>query len=113
MKRDPYHEFQALRSYYQTRTLLKTKQIKYNLVCALSVVQTQDAAQNGMRDTRSGFIKLERQSEMGESSQALAQLHVERMRGLYSYNVLDSPDYIQAKRIEKRIAIYDKKMREK
>ena len=40
VRRDPYHEFQALRSYYQTRILLKIKQIKYNLVCALSMVQT-------------------------------------------------------------------------
>lgn len=40
-------------------------------------------------------------------------MHVERMRGLYSYNVLDSPDFIQAKKIERRIALYDRKMREK
>ena len=35
------------------------------------------------------------------------------MRGLYSYNVLDSPGYIQAKKIERRIQIYNKKSREK
>jgi len=40
-------------------------------------------------------------------------MHVERMRGLYSYNVLDSPEFIQAKKIERRIAMYDRKMREK
>jgi len=35
------------------------------------------------------------------------------MHGIYSYNVLDSPEFIQAKKIERRIALYDKKMREK
>jgi hypothetical protein len=35
------------------------------------------------------------------------------MHGIYSYNVLDSPEYIQAKKIERRIALYDKKMRDK
>ena len=36
-----------------------------------------------------------------------------RMKGLYSYNVLDSPEFIQAKKIERRIAMYDKKLRDK
>jgi len=35
------------------------------------------------------------------------------MRGLVTYNVLDSPEYIQAKKIERRIARYDKRLREK
>ena len=35
------------------------------------------------------------------------------MRGLYSYNVLDSPDFIQAKKIERRIAIFDKKRKKR
>ena len=35
------------------------------------------------------------------------------MKGLYSYNVLDSPEFIQAKKIERRIAMYDKKLRDK
>ena len=35
------------------------------------------------------------------------------MHGLYSYNVLDSPEYQQAKKIERRIAAYDKKMRQR
>lgn len=34
------------------------------------------------------------------------------MKGLYSYDVLDSPDFIQAKKIERRISMYDKKMRD-
>lgn len=33
------------------------------------------------------------------------------MRGNHSYNVLDSPDFIQAKKIERRIIRYDKKVR--
>ena len=33
------------------------------------------------------------------------------MKGLYSYDVFDSPDFIQAKKIERRISKYDKKMR--
>ena len=35
------------------------------------------------------------------------------MRGLYSYDVLDSPDFIQAKKIERRIAIFDKKRKKR
>ena len=34
------------------------------------------------------------------------------MKGLYSYDVFDSPDFIQAKKIEKRISKHDKKMRD-
>ena len=41
VRRDPHHEFQALRYFFQTRILLKIKQIKYNLVCALSMTKTQ------------------------------------------------------------------------
>ena len=37
----------------------------------------------------------------------------ERMRGLYSYNVLDSPDFIQAKKIERRIASFDRKRKKR
>ena len=33
------------------------------------------------------------------------------MTGLYSYDVFDSPDFISAKKIERRIAKHDKKMR--
>ena len=35
------------------------------------------------------------------------------MKGMYSYNVLDSADYVQAKKIERRISVYDKKTRDK
>jgi hypothetical protein len=35
------------------------------------------------------------------------------MAGLYSFNVLDSPEFIQAKKVERRIEMYDKKLRAK
>ena len=35
------------------------------------------------------------------------------MKGLYSYDVFDSPAFIQAKKIETRIAKHDKRMRAK
>ena len=35
------------------------------------------------------------------------------MKGLYSYNVLDAPDFIQAKKIERRIAIFDKRRKKR
>ena len=35
------------------------------------------------------------------------------MRGLYSYNVLDSPDFIQAKKIEARIARFERRRKKK
>ena len=71
-----------------------------------------------MRDTKNAFYQLQKTADQElvgneELQNHPALLHVERMRGLYSYNVLDSPDYIQAKKIERRIAIYDRKMREK
>ena len=34
------------------------------------------------------------------------------MAGLHSYNVLDSADYIETKKIEARIRTFDKKLRE-
>ena len=34
------------------------------------------------------------------------------MAGLHSYNVLDSDEYIQTKKIEARIKTFDKKLRE-
>ena len=36
-----------------------------------------------------------------------------RMAGLHSYNILDSDEYIQTKKIERRIKQLDKKLRER
>ena len=66
-RKDPYNEFSALRLYYQWRILLKIKQIKYNLVCALTVTSNQTEAQTGLRDTKNAFYKLEKtEQEHGE-----------------------------------------------
>lgn len=95
VRKDPYNEYSALRQYYQTRILLKIKQIKYNLVCALSMAQTQNETRAPMHDTKNAFYRLEKsEQEFGSESTGQRTLHVERMRGLYSYNVLDSPEYI-------------------
>ena len=106
LKKDPHNEFTQLRNYYKHRLLLKVKSIRYELLCGLSLTKTEKGS---LKDTKSAFFQLEKP----ENKSVLNDLFVERMRGLYSYNVLDSPDFLQAKKIERRIARYDKKRREK
>ena len=58
VRKDPYNEFQALRHFYETRILLKIKQIKYNLVCALT--QAAPADDTALRNTKQAFFNLEK-----------------------------------------------------
>ena len=52
-------------------------------------------------DTKEAFYKIEK-SEANSLSN-------ERMRGLYSYNVLDSADLDQAKKVERKMAKYERR----
>ena len=51
-----------------------------------------------MRDTKQAFVELQK-----KKTQSLREY---KIRGLYSYNILDHPDYIKCSKIEKRIVNY-------
>ena len=51
-----------------------------------------------MKNTKMGFQNLEKMSKADY-----------KMSGLYSYNLLDHPDFLRAQRIEKRIIRYNMK----
>ena len=59
-----------------------------------------------MRDTKQAFVELQRKKTVS--------LRDYKIRGLYSYNILDHPDYIKCSKIEKRIVnyVYTMKVRE-
>ena len=106
IKKDEHSEFSSLREYYKQRLILKVISIRFQLKCALTLAK---AVPGTLRDTKSAFFSLEKK----ENKEATSELFVERMHGLYSYNVFDSPEFKQAKKIERRIATYDKKMRQR
>lgn len=110
VKNDPHNEFIALRNYYKQRMQLKVKTIRYQLLCQLSLAKVEKGS---LRDTQSAFFAVAQAAKKGGETNEVSSVFVERMRGLYSYNVLDSPDFIQAKKIERRIAIFDKKRKKR
>ena len=110
VKNDPHNEFVALRNYYKQRIQLKVKTIRYQLLCQLSLAKVEKGS---LRDTQSAFFAVQKASKKGGEENEVNSVFVERMRGLYSYNVLDSPDFLQAKKIERRIAIFDKKRKKR
>ena len=54
-----------------------------------------------LNDTKEAFYKIEKSEAITSSN--------ERMRGLYSYNVLDSADLDQAKKVERKMAKYERR----
>ena len=110
IKKDPHNEFIALRNYYKQRIQLKVKTIRYQLLCQLSLAKVEKGS---LRDTQSAFFAVQQAAKKGGEEDEAGSDFVERMRGLYSYDVLDSPDFIQAKKIERRIAIFDKKRKKR
>ena len=93
IQKDQYHEFAAMRSYFAERMTLKVNSIKYRLLIALSLNKKPEEKANPAamgRDTKNAFYQISSQ----EHNAATNDFFVERMRGLYSYNVLDSPEYI-------------------
>ena len=105
IRKEPHNEFLALRTYYMQRLELKIKSIRYHLLCGLSLANIKESE---LKDTKNQFWQLAKK----ENQAATREIFDERMTGLYSYDVLDSPAFIQAKKIERRIAMYDKKMRD-
>ena len=74
--------------------------------------QVSNAKLQGLekQKTKAVFHKL---SKLSSSSNILGDLYAGRMAGLHSYNVLDSDEYIQTKKIENRIKTFDLKLRDK
>lgn len=72
--KDPHNEFSALRNYYKQRMQLKVKTIRYNLLCALSMTQTEKGS---LRDTKSAFFHLQKE----ENADATKDLFYDRMAG--------------------------------
>ena len=104
LEKDEHHEFAALRSYYRARIDLKIKNIRYHMACGLSLTEVKKGS---LRKTQDAWVQLEK------SKVITHDLFSERMKGLHSYNVLDSPAFAEAKKIEKRIGEFDKRNREK
>ena len=100
-------EYYPLRYYFSQRLLFKLKQMKYNLECAMAVAGSSKSARRDFHDTNAAFYNLEKNSTDVEQK---SNFFVERMRGLYSYDVLDSPEYIQAKTIELRLARHNRRI---
>ena len=91
IQKDQYHEFAAMRSYYAERMTLKVNSIKYRLLIAMSLGTSKAGGENpGLQ--RAGTKQIFQQ--VSSSDNQTNDYFVERMRGLYSYNVLDSPEYI-------------------
>ena len=55
-------------------------------------------SKKAMRDTKQAFVELQKKKTLS--------LREYKIRGLYSYNILDHPDYIKCQKIEKRIVNY-------
>lgn len=86
----------ALYEYYLQR--LKLKQLEMRAKVAEKLAKKGAKMREVMRDTKMGFQNLEK-----------TQGADYRMVGLYSYNLLDHPDFIRAQRIEKRIVRYNRR----
>jgi len=108
--KEPDNEFKALRSYYSTRILLKIKEMKMRLTYALKGKSIEEVAGPERAKTRKAFIKMASSESMRST---LLDAYSGRMQGLHSYNVLDSADFIETKKIENKIHAFDKKLRDK
>lgn len=87
IEKEPNSEFTQLRKYYKQRLAYKIKNMRYHLLCAMSLAKIK---QESLKDTKTAFFKLEKV----ENQKAIAELFEQRMTGTFTYNVLDSPDYI-------------------
>jgi len=71
--------------------------MRFNIVSALSLANIQ---RKNMADTKAAFRELDQQA----NSTKTKELFPGRLRGLTSYNAIDSVDYANAKKVEKRVA---------
>mmetsp|Transcript_7338 Transcript_7338/g.8808 ORF Transcript_7338/g.8808 Transcript_7338/m.8808 type:complete len:81 (+) Transcript_7338:3303-3545(+) len=76
--------------------------MRYNIVSAISLTNVD---KNSLRDTKSAFFSLNKPEHEAKTT----ELFQNRMRGVSSYNVLDSLDFSNAKKIETRLSRYDKR----
>ena len=84
--------------------------MKLRLTYALKGKTIEEVAGPDRTKTRKAFIKMASMENMRSS---LLDAYSGRMAGLHSYNVLDSADYIETKKIENKIHAFDKKLRDK
>ena len=75
--------------------------MRFNIVAALSLA---NVAKGNLKNTKAAFFELDKQ----ENSKKTQELFPGRLRGLTSYNAIDSVDYANAKKVERRV---DKKER--
>ena len=78
--------------------------MRYNIMAALSLTKIDKGS---LRDTKSAFYEIDK----GENSTKTAELFPGRMRGVSSYDVLDSTDFSNAKKVEQRLAYFNRKNR--
>ena len=111
MQQDPHHEFKHLREYYDERLQLKLFNVDYHVACAAKEIERGGGTAGiaDIKDIKTKLYKIQQQ----EKNVDISWLFTQRLAGEYSYNVLDSGDFQQAKKIERRIARYDRKRREK
>ena len=109
MLKEPDYEFHALRSYFTARVHLKIKETKLRVAKKANARKVKGLDK---QSTRAVFRELRQASNVMKGN-ILTDQYTGRMAGLHSYNVLDSADYIQTKKIEARIKTFDKKLRER
>jgi len=95
-----------LREYYKQRLSYKVRYMRYNVLAACSLVKIE---RSSLRDTKSAFFELGNEKNQAST----AALFPGRMRGVSSYDVLDSTLFSHAKKVEQRLAHYNKKNRER
>ena len=109
--KEPEHPLKSLRSYYTKRIELKIKEIKLRISQKVNRKKVEGLDK---QTTRKVFQDLAKKSGGSEATNILqADIYAGRMAGLHSYNILDSEEYIQTKKIERRIKKFDKKLRER
>ena len=77
--------------------------MRYHIIAACSLSGKDVGKQHKIKDA---FVKLNADARAGIKA---SELFPGRMRGLSSYDVLDSTDFSNAKKVEKRLSRYDKR----
>ena len=85
----------ALLNFYDERIQLKLLKQRFRLA---QEIRERKLGKSAMRDTKQAFFALQKSKSIGRKDY--------KIRGLYSYNILDHPDYIKCQKIEKRIINY-------
>ena len=93
--KSPYSEDSALLDYFEERVTEKMLKMRLHLQ---QQVRAKSIDPSVMRDTRVAFKSLIKSKTINKKDK--------KIRGLYSYEILNHPDYIRCQKIEKRIINY-------